>query len=546
MLNIRTSETDPLQIATITFPWLPGRIGLTFCPGKKGESTFGGPWQRDLETDLAVIRDWGASCLVTLMEEHELSLLQVEELPEAARRHGLHWLHLPIRDLDVPGESWLKDWRQENGPELRDRLVDGERILIHCRGGLGRTGLVGALLLRDLGLEADEAIRLVRRVRPNAIETREQEQFVRSYRSWAGRQSYRHFLGCLLGGALGDALGWPIEFTPLDGIRKKYGPQGITGPKPNAKGIVEVTDDTQMSLFTAEGILLAYQRFRDRGTGPLFDVITWEAYQRWLQTQSRQRPRNPEKVMAPGWLLREPALYARRAPGEACTSALEAGIQGTMHRPVNDSKGCGTVMRIAPSGLFVCSPSACRSLGKRAVNQEAFRLGCELSALTHGHPSGYLAGGFLALLIGRLIMGDSLEEAITTAREELIKHQGHEEVAEAIDRAFKVYAETRDNPSAQAVEQIGEGWVAEEALAIAIYCCLCHPDSFEKAVLLAVNHSGDSDSTGAITGNIMGALLGIDGIPDAWLENLELADTIRDMARRLFCCDAETPGVPAV
>ena len=90
----------------------------------------------------------------------------------------------------------------------------------------------------------------------------------------------------------------------------------------------------------------------------------------------------------------------------------------------------------------------------------------------------------------------------------------------------------------EAIRQLGEGWVAEETLAIAVYCALKYSDDFEQAVIAAVNHSGDSDSTGAVAGNILGASLGVSGIPDKFKDNLELKDVIIKMAGdlRLFCC----------
>jgi len=537
MLQFRTSETDPLQIASIQPPAVRGRIGLTFCPGKKGDSLFGISWNRCLETDITAISEWGASAVVSLIEDNEFPMLGVEQLPDTVRKYGMQWLHLPIRDVDVPGTGWLDNWNQAAGTQLRNRLLRGERILLHCRGGLGRTGLVAALILKDLGVDASTAIALVRQARPNAIETSDQENYVTEYRSWTGRQLPANFKGCMLGGAVGDAFGWPVEFFKWPQIESKFGADGLTQPMNNATGVFEVTDDTQMSLFTAEGMVLAYRRFLNKGIGPSFKTMTWHAYQRWLVTQNESfnpgwRPRGED-----GWLLQHADLFVRRAPGSTCLSALETGSMGDVEKPINDSKGCGTVMRVAPVGLFLASPVVLGHLDEIDADKEAFRIGCEVSALTHGHPSGWLAGGFLALLIRRLVMGDSLREGINRTKGEMQSYPGHEEVLRAVIKAEEVFEQTAHRPSREAITTIGEGWVAEEALAMSLYCALSYPTDFQKAIQLAINHGGDSDSTGAITGNILGAMLGDEAIPEEWLSGLELQEAVEEVAMALWTGD---------
>jgi len=178
MKNVRTSLTDPLRIDWIETK-AGGLIGMTFCPGKKGDSIYGSPWDRDLEMDLQVIRE-KASVLVTLIEDHEFSLLGVEDLESQAARAGLTWLHLPIRDMSVPDHAFMDMW-PEKSQHLRTILGKHENAVIHCRGGLGRTGVVAVMLLADMGIPAAEALELVRSARPNTVETREQEEFCLSY-----------------------------------------------------------------------------------------------------------------------------------------------------------------------------------------------------------------------------------------------------------------------------------------------------------------------------------------------------------------------------
>jgi ADP-ribosyl-[dinitrogen reductase] hydrolase len=170
----KNSQSSPLKIAEVLLGEGDGRLGLTLCPGKK-DALYG--WNRDLKEDMRVIRAWGASIVVTLIEDHEFQLLAIENLEQEVRVHGMEWRHLPIRDVDVPDQRFESAWEQ-TGAELHDRLDAGDRILIHCRGGLGRTGLVAGVLLVERGCDPGTAVRRVRAVRPNAIETAAQERYV--------------------------------------------------------------------------------------------------------------------------------------------------------------------------------------------------------------------------------------------------------------------------------------------------------------------------------------------------------------------------------
>lgn len=180
MINLRTSITDPIRFDEL--PVASGVLGLTFCPGKQGSSLTGPGWARELELDLSASRVWGASELVTLMEDEEFALLNVSDLPGRVAAHGMVWRHLPIPDQGVPGDAFLSQWPVAC-QELLSALGAGARIVLHCRGGLGWTGLVAALFLIETGVAPEGAIREVRRRRPRAIETRAQEDFVRAYRA---------------------------------------------------------------------------------------------------------------------------------------------------------------------------------------------------------------------------------------------------------------------------------------------------------------------------------------------------------------------------
>ncbi|HZK67027.1 MAG TPA: ADP-ribosylglycohydrolase family protein, partial [Chloroflexota bacterium] len=337
------------------------------------------------------------------------------------------------------------------------------------------------------------------------------------------RRTLEAFAGCLLGGAVGDALGAPVEFMSLGDIRRRFGPSGVADYAP-AYGVQggAITDDTQMTIFTAEGLIRADNRFREKGICHP-PTMLHDAYLRWLATQNH-RPRRPDADPRRGWLLGVSGLHARRAPGNTCLSALESGKMGTIDRPLNNSKGCGGVMRVAPVGL---------------VGKEPFQLGCEAAAITHSHPSGYLAAGFFASVISRLVRGATLEEAIGHARGELTDYPGHQECLDAVDRAMRMASEAP--AMVESVETLGQGWVAEEALAIALFCALKAED-FQHGVLLAVNHGGDSDSTGAMAGNLLGLIHGKSGIRRDWLERLELREVIEEVAADLWRQFGDHPG----
>lgn len=330
------------------------------------------------------------------------------------------------------------------------------------------------------------------------------------------------FLGCLLGGAVGDALGAPIEFLSRTEILQQFGSGGVTGYAPANGGLGMITDDTQMTLFTAEGLIRGWVRGCLKGITS-YSSVTAHAYQRWLRTQAMQSPGNTGYgENETGWLFQQQALHNRRAPGITCLSALR-DMQSPGKRARNDSKGCGGVMRVAPVGLFTWRM-------KKNV-ADTFRLGTELAALTHGHPTGSLTGGVLAVLVMALTDGASLPDALATAKAILKMEEYHQETLHAIDIAESLADSSL--PHHEAIARLGEGWIAEEALAISVYCALV-ARNFKQGVLLAVNHDGDSDSTGSITGNLLGAMFGVKAIPAVWLAQLELCEVIKEIATDLY------------
>ncbi|GAA3627255.1 ADP-ribosylglycohydrolase family protein [Streptomyces chitinivorans] len=319
--------------------------------------------------------------------------------------------------------------------------------------------------------------------------------------------------GCLLGGAIGDALGAGVEFDSLDAIRAAHGPQGVTDYVPAYGRRGAITDDTQMTLFTVDGLIRAHVR-RDTGAWhPPTDVHA--AYLRWAATQRDWGP--DERRTEDGWLARQEWLYSRRAPGRACLTGLADSRMGTLEAPKNpDSKGCGTVMRSAPFGLLVGWEP-----------QLVFQLAAECAAQTHGHPTGYLAAGAFAVIVHAVARGESLDAAVQRSLAHLAAHPGHEETTDALKHALG--AVRQGLPTAERVESLGEGWTGEEALAMGVYCALVAED-VRHGLLLAVNHGGDSDSTGSVCGNLLGVMHGETALPPNWVAELEGRATILELA----------------
>ena len=340
--------------------------------------------------------------------------------------------------------------------------------------------------------------------------------------------------GCFLAGAAGDALGYQVEFTSFEEILRQYGPHGVRTMAPH------ISDDTQMTLFTAEGLLMG------RAHRMPMPACVYQSYLDWYRTQY---PRHRGGCFAKeSLLLPVEGLYRQEAPGITCMSALGDGSMGTMDEPINRSKGCGGVMRTAPCGMLLAHGMQ--------PDEDAYALqGAMAAAITHSHLMGYVPAAMLADMVHMILLEDgrTLKQIVRDSLSRMMRlfaprvesAQGCEEQAEAsggtlpamlafgelILRAMKL-AES-DVPDHEAIVSLGKGWVGDEALAIAVFCALRYQADLAEGLCAAVNHGGDSDSTGAIAGNILGAWLGASAIPEDWLDAIVLRGVVEDMALRI-------------
>ena len=340
----------------------------------------------------------------------------------------------------------------------------------------------------------------------------------------------KQFRGSLLLSAAGDALGYAVEFDRLREIQRMYGPEGIQSYDLSAADHTAVfSDDTQMTLFTAEGLLFA----AGRGDRPEKEYV-WLAYMDWLTTQFEDAP----EPFGQCRLLEERRMRHRRAPGNTCLGALRQGIMGTMEEPINHSKGCGGIMRISPCAMIHSDRTAA------AVSA------AEASALTHTHPLGYIPSATMAFILNSIFWRDEtdmvkiVQDAVSDTEE---MFQGEADLPGYIELMKKALRlAENDRPDTENIRILGEGWIADEAMAIAAYCALRHPQDPSGVLRAAVNHDGDSDSTGAIAGAIVGALIGEDAVGNEWKEHLELTDLIGSIADDLYTAVVDPERLPAM
>ena len=332
------------------------------------------------------------------------------------------------------------------------------------------------------------------------------------------------FVGCMLGGAAGDALGYLIEYVDLKTIHKKYGPYGLrTVLKLEANGKRGIiSDDTQLALFTADGLLWA----KYDGLAP--EEGLYRSYMRWYYTQTERiiRPEHARWMKKQAHeeslgydLMGEPLLFARRAPGKACLIALASGLRFTKEKKANACKS-SAALRTGPVGLFYAGDA-----------DAAFAVGCRAALLTHGGATAYLAAGTFSTVISLLAAGKTLGQAVVGAFERLQQEEGGVELWKTLQAAVDEAMSDR-NP-VRSMKKLGLGWNADEALALSLYCVM-KTTSLKDAVIMACNQDGDSDTCGAVSGSIAGALYGAKDVPKNWLTHMVCLDLLQGLAKGLY------------
>ena len=527
-----------------------------------GRELFAGEYPGDKNGESAEVRlkrmhRFGVRHFIDLTEEGELHPYR-QLLP-----NDTTYLRFPIRDVDVPESV-------EAVHQLIDKmdylmLQDGY-VYIHCWGGVGRTGTIVACyearqmeeptLEKALAALRDCFSEMPKASHRTSPETQEQIDFVRRFvesckqrEGFLKLRTHDRIRGSLMAGAAGDALGYTVEFMSRQGILAQYGNKGITQFDLSAEGKALVSDDTQMTLFTACGMLTGVTRGYMRGIGGQPEKHVRGAYLDWYYTQADEAKKRQMGGARYTWLRDLPELAHRRAPGNTCLSACESLLQ--RKEVQNHSKGCGGIMRVAPMALLMAGYRSRGGFIYDVPRMDA--AGAEMAAVTHKHPLAFLPSAMLTHLIYRVT---GMEESEVKAE---MAHIALETI-DALDKIYKgeydedkrylanltrmaVKLAANDKSDAENIRLLGEGWTGEEAWAIALYCAVRHVGSMEDALIAAVNHDGDSDSTGAVCGNIMGAIYGYEAMrrkrlfcPQGWEleQTLELSDLILTLADDLY------------
>lgn len=481
-MTLRTSLSHPLQIAAVSAGEHFGKIGITFCPGKKQPAAMTGGWNRDLSLDLDAISDWGAGVVVTLIEDHEFAALGVADLgAEVSKRH-LEWLHLPIPDVSIPGERFEAAWT-EVGEGLRARLRDGFNIVVHCKGGLGRAGTIAARLLVELGHEPDTAISAVRAVRPGAIETSAQAEYVRRLKEVSEQQPSTsaeairdRARGALVGLAVGDAVGTTLEFKTRDACQLLT---DMIGGGPFGLQAGQWTDDTAMALALADSLLSDGEMSEEDLMGRF---VSWHEEGTYSCTG---------RCFDIG-VTTSQALARLKRTGDPFAGSVD---------PM--SAGNGSLMRLSPVAV------------RHFRNRERLRdVAARQGRTTHAAPEAVDACVVYA-----------------EAQADAIEGRPRSEVLRAREGAYsgKIAQIAQGSWRGLSRDSIKSSGYVAHSLEASLWS-VGRTASYEAAVLLAANLADDADTTAAITGQLAGALYGHGGIPAAWLDKVAWGARITETA----------------
>lgn len=453
------------------------------------------------------------------------------------------YTRFPIEKCGVPGS--IEDV-QRLLLRIEELMKMNGHIYLHCSDGVGRTGTIVACFMAQNWDEPDlkNTLEVLRRnfsEMPKSAyrktpETKVQinfiERFIKANESYKKEKAARvvdSIRGCLMAGAAGDALGYEVEFMSRQAILSRFGENDITKFVLDDNGKARISDDTQMTLFTANGLLMGLTRGYMRGIGGSPEKYVDGAYLDWYYTQTGKKKEILMNDWHFTWLRDLPEMAKFRDPESTCLNACENIFKRETVR--NNSKGCGGITRVAPMALLY---AGCENPFERLAEA-----GGEIAECTHKHPLGFLPAALLSVLLYKVV-----PMSVKQVQEDIDRI-----VAETLNILNVIYKDKYTNSKrhlkkltekalmlahsnmsdADAIRKLGEGRFADETWAIALYCAVRHIDSVEDAIVVSVNHSGKSDSTGSVCGNIMGAIYGYEHIRNRNIfcpEGKELEDTL--------------------
>ncbi|MCC6812160.1 MAG: ADP-ribosylglycohydrolase family protein [Deltaproteobacteria bacterium] len=488
-----------------------GRLGMTFAPGKHQTSKSGGRHARDLAVDLdRLVAVYGVDELVCLLEDRELSALKIDALVSEAALRGMTVHRLPIPDAGVlpslePARALVRT--------IIDALNRGRTVVVHCAGGLGRTGTIVGCLLTECGPSVEQGLSALRAARgPNCPETQGQKDFIARYSETksesvaavapsvpAKARSSKEdaFSKVVLAAAIGDAMGHPTEFMSMADIQRQHGESGVTRFElfweRGTQRFAPYTDDTQMAEIVLRTLVLATRRNLD------------------LDSTMR--------LLAGAFVVwrREPQ-GGHRAPGNACLSGAENLASGARWNEAGGvtAGGCGSVMRAYPFGLMFSHDL-----------DRAETWAVEHSKLTHRDPIALAACAAMAVGVAQAVNGrPSL--AICSA------------MIAAADRYSRQTSTMMGDAFSDAVNRVPpsvtldrlRGFAAHEAVAATLYIFARHEDDPRAAILEGANTPGDSDSLATLAGALVAARPNAAPLPAEWVRDVERSEALGALGMR--------------
>lgn len=330
--------------------------------------------------------------------------------------------------------------------------------------------------------------------------------------------------GCLLGLAVGDAMGYPVDEKSWQEIQNAYGPNGLLGYD-LVNDCATASAYTQVAAFVSNGLLLGVSRGKE------------EHYLRYINLSLREWgraqyfPRDPERSLC--WVAKIPQMRVRKSKDSWMLNALRLETAGTMDKPVNRASSTGSLPGAVVVGL------ACNDRGMD--RKLASSLGTQTVALTHGNVETFLCGSVLAECIALILeqdtpdLADCFQQAISVMERQFShRFEQAQSLAHTLRRAIAMADREEDIP--QLIMERFECDTAEECLAATFYACLSCREDFDSAMITAVNHSGRSGAVGSLTGAILGAVMGAEALPDFYLESLESVSILEQLAADLALC----------